>query len=134
MGRALQGVLLIEVRMRIVTVVNRTNKPLQGCWDGKHFEVAPGRSALNEQMARAAKLQNPIKGSDDPLTGNLDYYLAVEEDGDNTSPVEFSKDVELYQNLRSKAIPIMIVPGKAGMYSAEIASALTPDGLFTSPK
>lgn len=110
--------------MRVVTVVNRCPKPLQGCWDGKHFMIQPGKIALNEQMARAVRLQNPIKGSDDPLTGNLDYYIGVEEDGDDCSPVEMSQEVELYQNLRSKAIPIMIIPGKAGMFREDELSRL----------
>lgn len=123
--------------MRFVTAVNRTSKTLQGCWDGKHYEILPGKNAFDEQRARAARLQNPIKGSDDPLTGNLQYYVGVEEDGDDCSPVEFSQNIELYQSLRSKAVPVMIVPGKAGMYAGEFAP-LPPgggvvDGGFAKP-
>jgi hypothetical protein len=116
--------------MRFVTAVNRTNKTLHGCWDGKHYNVPPGKNALDEQRARAVKLQNPIMGSDDPLTGNLDYYIGVEEDGDDCSPVEFSKEIELYSSLRSKAVPVMIVPGKAGMFNEEIVNRLPTDGSF----
>ncbi len=118
--------------MRFVTAVNRTSKTLQGCWDGKHYNVPPGKNALDEQRARALKLQNPIKGSDDPLTGNLDYYVGVEEDGDDCSPVEQNNEIELYRSLRSKAIPIMVVPGNVGMYSVRrdenTAAALPLDG------
>lgn len=119
--------------MRFVTAVNRTDRALAGCWDGKHFNVPPGKNALDEQRARAVKLQNPIKGSDDPLTGNLEYYIGVEEDGDDCSPVEFNNEIELYRSLRSKAVPVMIVPGKVGMYgdgNPASASRLTNDGIF----
>lgn len=123
--------------MRFVTATNRTDRTLQGCWDGKHFNVPPGKNALDEQRARAVKMQNPIKGSDDPLTGNLQYYIGVEEDGDDCSPVEFSQHIELYNSLRNKAVPVMIVPGKAGMYAQDL-SPLPPsggavDGSFTKP-
>lgn len=107
--------------MRFVTAVNRTTKTLEGCWDGKHYNVPPGKNALDEQRARAVKMQNPIKGSDDPLTGNLQYYIGIEEDGDPIDAVEYNNNIELYNSLRSKAVPVMIVPGKAGMYAGDFA-------------
>lgn len=123
--------------MRFVTAVNRTDRTLQGCWDGKHFNVPPGKNALDEQRARAVKMQNPIKGSDDPLTGNLDYYIGVEEDGDDCSPVAYNNQIELYSSLRNKAVPVMIVPGKAGMYAQDLAplpaGGQVVDSGFTRP-
>lgn len=123
--------------MRFVTAVNRTKKTLEGCWDGKHYNVPPGKNALDEQRARAVRLQNPIKGSDDPLTGNLQYYIGIEEDGDDCTSVEFNNEIELYSSLRNAAIPVMIVPGKAGMYAGDFAplpaGGGAVDGGFTKP-
>lgn len=120
--------------MEIVTVVNRIkpDQPLPATWDGKHYTIPPGKSAWNHQIARAAKMQNPIKGSDDPLTGNLEYYIGIEEEGDDCSPVAFSQEIELYRSLRDKAVPVIVIPGKQGMFNESRLPSL-PISEFTDP-
>ncbi len=105
---------------RYVTVVNRTSKTLKACWNGVHFEVEPGKSSHPEFIANAIQRQNPIMGSDDPMTGNLQYLVGIEENQDDCSPIEQSDSIELYNRQRQKdAVPVMIVAPRSGLYAYE---------------
>lgn len=104
--------------MQYVTAINRLkDEPLNYCWEGIHRTLPPGRSYLPKQHALAARYQNPIKGSDDPLTGDLQYYVGIEEMNDPTDPVDRSQEIELYnrKNLKN-AIPVMVVQGNNGLF------------------
>lgn len=106
--------------MQFVTVVNRTQRDLEGTWDGRTYTVPPGRNSFSLIVAEAIKRRNPIMGSDDPTTGQFQYLVGIEEQGDDCSPVEQSSELELFnrKNYRN-AVPIMVVPGNTGMYSVK---------------
>lgn len=124
--------------MEFVTVVNRTQRDLQGTWDGRTYVVKPGRSSHPLIVAEAIKRRNPIMGSDDPMTGQFQYLVGIEEQGDPCDPIDQSDELELYNRKQQKnAVPIMIVPGNTGMYSvrrSEVSAALPIEQGFVNPK
>jgi hypothetical protein len=106
--------------MEFVTVVNRTQRSLSGMWDGKTYVVQPGKSSHPIIIAEAIKRANPIMGSDNPLTGQLQYLIGIEEQSDECSPIEQSSEIELFnRQLMKNAVPIMVVPGNVGMFSVK---------------
>lgn len=117
-----------------VTVVNRTTRNLEGMWDGRTYVIPPGKSSHPLIIAEAIKRRNPIMGSDDPTTGQLQYLVGIEEQGDPTAPIEQSDEIELFNRRQYKnAVPIMVVPGNVGMYSvrrSEVANPLPTDSSF----
>ena len=123
--------------MELLTVVNRTQRNLFGMWDGKSYVVPPGKSSHPAIIAEAIKRANPIMGSDDPLTGQLQSLVGIEEQGDPITPIEQSDEIELYnRRLAANAVPIMIIPGNTGLYAvkrAEVASTLPADSTFVKP-
>ncbi len=76
-----------------VTVVNRTTKTLKGVWNGRHFDITPGKHGYPLIVAEAIKRQNPIMGSGNDWTEAL-YLVGIEEFGDDVSPIEQSPAVE----------------------------------------
>lgn len=116
--------------MELVTIVNRTKRDLSGMWDGRTYTVKPGKSSHPLIVAEAIKRANPIMGSDDALTGQLQSLIGIEEQGDPITPIEQSDEIELYnRRLQANAVPIMIVPGNTGLYAvrhAEVAAAPLP--------
>ena len=122
--------------MEFLTVVNRTSRPLSCTWDGKQHTI-PAKSKTSQPAIIARKLRNdnPIMGSDDPSTGQLQYLIGIEEEGDPITPIEQSDEIELYnRRLQAKAVPIMIIPGNTGGLYNIPRSPLPADGQFVSNK
>lgn len=71
-----------------VTVINRTSKQLQVIWDGRVRNIPVGKSTHEWIVAQKAKEQNVLMGSQDPRTGDIVYLVAIEEAGEDASPVE----------------------------------------------
>lgn len=109
--------------MDLVKVVNRTQRELFCTWDGKRYKVQPGESVHPRLIAEALRRSNPIFGSDDPITGELQYLVAIPDYGDPITPIEQSDEIELYHRSRAKdAVPIMIIPAKGHVTRAQVAS------------
>lgn len=121
--------------MQYVTVVNRTKKPLEGVWDGHRYAIPVGKSSHPAIVAEAAKRQNPVMGSEDPYTMEMDYLVGIEEYGDDCSPIEQSPAIERFS--RDKLVGAKeteVVPGKTGIYSVrDVAASLSLDGNFVAP-
>ena len=117
---------------QLVTLVNRTSKPLQGTWDGFHTQIAPGKHSFPVFQAEAYRRQNPIMGSEDPRTGEMQYLVGIEEQGDDCTPIEQSKAIERWdRSLMSQSKPTEVVPGVTGIYSArDVAQTLPSDTNF----
>jgi len=119
--------------MRIVTLVNRTSKTLHGTWDGKHYDLAPGKHAFPEFQAMKFKEQNPLMGSEDPYSLQKQYLLGIEDIGDDISPIEQSDARELFDrkklNIRG---PVTIVTN-GGLYQTEAHSSLPLENAFVIP-
>lgn len=110
--------------MRYVTLINRTSKILEGTWDGKHHNIHPGKNSFPEAMAQKFKEQNPVMGSQDPYSLELQYLCGIEEDGDNTSPIEQSDKIELMDRSKLRnAIPVVVVQGDGLFRQSERTSA-----------
>ena len=77
----------------IVTVANRSNKPLKATWDGRPYDIPPfpQRIALARIVAVAARFQNPVMGRGTPLedwSSKSEYLLGIVEDNDPIDPIE----------------------------------------------
>ncbi len=123
------------IYMDFLTVVNRTSKPLQVTWDGKHTTLVPGKNALPAIVAEAAKRQNPIMGSEDPVSLQMRYLVGIEEQEDDCSPVEQSPAIQrIDRNKLINARPTEVVRGDNGIYSVrDIATSLPLDSDFVKP-
>lgn len=104
--------------MEIVTVVNRTSKPVRGVWDGKPYIIpARGRAAYPIIVAEAIKRQNVQMGSEDPYTGEMSYLVGIEEQSDPLTPIEQTQSIT-----RMNRAPLgrneEVVKGHNGLYSA----------------
>lgn len=81
--------------MNLVTIVNRTSKTLKGTWDGRHYEIEPGKHSYPELQAIKFREQNPIMGTEDRYTGEKLYLMGIVEHGDPITPVEQSDSITL---------------------------------------
>ena len=124
--------------MQYVTVVNRTSKNLYGTWDGRQYTIAPGKNSFPIIQAQKFRDQNPIMGSMDPMSGQMDYKIGIEEDNDPCTPLEgVVEGVEKWD--RSKlagARPSEVVAGDNGLYQLGRSAGSTPlpvDAGFVNP-
>lgn len=123
--------------MELVTVVNRSSKTLKGTWDGRHYDIAPGRHEYNETVAMKFREQNPLMGSENPWSGEKKYLIGIVEHGDDITPIEQSDSISL-QDITEKlqSGEYKIVKGN-GLYrpatDAPSIPALTSDLNFVKP-
>lgn len=119
-----------------VTLVNRTSKPLQGLWDGKRYDIGPGKHEFPEYKAIKFKEQNPVMGSENPYTLEKLYLIGIIEHGDDVSPIEQSDAIERFDRSKVKtARPVEVVPGETGLYARYSPgfTELGGDGNFSKP-
>lgn len=119
--------------MDVVTLVNRSSKTLQGTWDGRHYDLVPGKHQFGRLHAEKFKEQNPVMGSEDPQTLAMDYLIGIEENGDDCSPIEQSIDIEKWNRKKLNGPAVEIVRGKGGLFATERHSALPGDSNFVKP-
>lgn len=116
--------------MEFVTLVNRSSKVLPGTWDGRHFSITPGQHSYPEIQALKFKEQNPIMGTEDPMTLQKQYLIGIVELGDDISPIEQSDSVAL-EDLRDKIASgeLKLVRGN-GLFSQRdvVPSPFAPTG------
>lgn len=120
--------------MEYVTLVNRTTKTLRGVWDGRIHELKPGRHSFPEIQAIKFKEQNPVMGSQDPVTGYSDYLIGIVECGDNCEPIEQTTSPSRLDYSRMPGPPTEVIAGK-GQYIPSIdgVSSLPLDSNFVKP-
>ncbi len=103
--------------MDVVTVVNRSSKPVDATWDGRPYQIpANGKVALPVIVAEAAKRQNVIMGSEDPYTGTMEYLVGIVEQGDDITPIEQSHSITR-MNRKEFAGTEQVVKSRGGMYT-----------------
>lgn len=112
-----------------VTVFNRTDEILVATWNGQQYDIGPGEHRLPESVAKAAKKQNVVMGSEDPRTGKVIYKVSVKEHNDPLTVLteaELAGPKRVYMHWgerwdRSKltgARPSEVTAGDNGIYSA----------------
>jgi hypothetical protein len=102
--------------MQLVTLVNRSSKTLKGVWDGRPYDIAPGKHSFPDIQASKFQEQNPIMGTEDPYTLQKQYLIGIIEHGDDCSPVEQSDHLTLQDiSGKLKSGELRIVPGN-GLY------------------
>lgn len=121
--------------MEYVTLINRSSKTLQGTWDGRHFDIGPGKHSFPRIQAEKFKDQNPIMGSEDRYSLIKEYLMGIEDDNDDCSPIEQTDSVSL-EDLREKIASgeLRVVRGN-GQYSHAVDAALPmpTDNGFVKP-
>jgi hypothetical protein len=120
--------------MNYVTLINRSSKTVVGTWDGRRYQITPGKHSFPEAMAVKFKEQNPVMGSQDPYSLEKDYLLGIEDHNDPITPIEQSAKPELMN--RQKLDPIaqtaqVMQTNVGGLYAHERNSPLPTDGSFT---
>jgi hypothetical protein len=120
---------------KLFTIVNRTSRTLKGVWDGRHYDLEPGKHSFPELQALKFKEQNPRMGTEDPSTLQCDYLIGIEELNDDCSPIEQTDEIERWrtaaQRKGMKNQPVGVV--KSGLYASERHSALPLDSTFVKP-
>jgi len=119
--------------MQYVTLVNRTSKPLEGTWDGKHYVLAPGKHAFPEIQAMKFKEQNPLMGSEDPRTLERQSLLGIVENGDDISPIEQTDNIERWDRKKLNIDGPVTIVTNGGLYSTEKHATLPLDSSFVTP-
>lgn len=106
--------------MQYVTLVNRTNEVLSGTWDGRHYDIKPGKHQFPEMAALKFRDQNPVMGTEDPRTGRIIYKIGIEEHGDITTPLDaglYQASIEKWDRTKlTGAPPTEVVQGDNGLY------------------
>lgn len=103
----------------MVTLVNRTSKPLIGTWDGRKYVINPGKHEFPDYKAQKFRDQNPQMGSENVRTGDITYLFGIVEDGDDISPVEQNTDaIEKWdRKTLGGTKQVEVVAGDNGLYS-----------------
>lgn len=116
-----------------VNLVNRTSKTLIGTWDGRRYELKPGRHSYPEAMAVKFKEQCPLMGSLDPYSMEREYLIGIEDYSDPITPIEQATAVELLDRSKMDTIARtaeVLATTVGRLYSNEKASTLPPDNAF----
>lgn len=119
-----------------VTLVNRSSKTLKGVWNGRHYDITPGKHEFPEIQAQKFKDQNPIMGSENPWSGEKQFLIGIVESGDDITPIEQSDAISL-QDLTEKirSGELKIVKGNGLYRPVQDASVPLPADLgFVAPK
>jgi len=122
-----------------VTIVNRTDSPREGVWDGKPHVLPPGKSEHPKHKAIKFVEQNPIMGSEDPRTGDMKYYLGIEELRMDCTPLTPDADKAYNPTERwnrehlTGARPSEVVAGDNGLYSGSWRRSQPADSTFVNP-
>lgn len=115
--------------MRYVTLVNRTQRVLEGFWDGKVHLIHPGKNQFPETLAYKFKAQHPVMGSQDPYTLEMQYLLGVEDEGDPITPIEQSDSIELLDRSKLRnPVPVVVVEANGLFRPSERTAGLSNDG------
>lgn len=110
----------------IVTVFNRSSKPLMGVWDGRQHQLEPGvKYQFSRIQAEKFRDQNPVKGTLNKYTGEMKYLVAIEENGDDCSPIEQSDSVSL-EDITAKIATgeLRVVPGNGYLTAADRGASI----------
>jgi|SoiMethySBSTD1v2_1073268.scaffolds.fasta_scaffold1820625_1 hypothetical protein len=117
--------------MQYLTIVNRSSKTLSGTWDGRHYDIKPGKHEFPEAMAIKFQQQNPLMGSENPYTLQKQYLISIVEYNEDLSPLEQSGAIELWDRKLMPANKQNVEVVQAdGLYSPhrDAAPALPLDG------
>lgn len=119
--------------MKMLTLVNRSSKSLKGTWDGKHYDIDPGRHSFPQFQAEKFKEQNPIMGTLDARTGQAQYLIGIEEYNDDCSPIEQSTVIERWDRKSVGGPDIEVVKAKGGLFQHEKQTPLPVENAFVKP-
>ena len=114
---------------QMVTVVNRTSKPLKGTFNGRPYDIPPGESRFSKQEARFFRFQNPVMGRGTPLEdwdSKAEYLIGIKESGDDCSPIEQTNAPQRWDTGLMTGSAWEVVRGRSS-YGAEVRVPQAPD-------
>lgn len=101
-------------------------------WDGRRYPLEPhSKQAYPTLVAEAFKRQNPVMGSEDPYTGEIQYLVGVEEWGDPLSNLEQSQAITKLNRAAWVATDEVVKAKPTGTY--EVRQSLPLDSSFVTP-
>lgn len=120
----------------IVTVVNRTSKPLHGTFNGRPYDLPPGESRYSLKEARFFRFQNPVMGRGTPFedwSSKSEYLVAIKELGDDCSPREQTNAPQRWDTTLLSGSNVEVVRPRGGGYMSEVRQPVprSEDGGFT---
>lgn len=120
----------------VVTVVNRTSKKLNGCFNGIHHTIPPGESRFSYEQALFFRNQNPVMGRGTPLddwNARSEYLIGIKESGDDCSPIEQTNAPQRWDSdLVNGPGRYDVVPSRAPQFSeVKVQQPKTDSGGFT---
>ena len=115
----------MSLENEVVTVVNRTSKPLQATWNGRPYDIPPypARIALPKIVALAARFQNPIMGVGSPAedwSRKSEYLVGIVEDKDPIDPIEQTDEVQRWDFRALNGSNFIIERPRGGGYKTEV--------------
>lgn len=110
--------------MEYLTIVNRSSKTLKGTWDGRHYDIAPGKHSFPVIQAEKFKEQNPVMGTDNPYSAmsTKQYLIGIVEYNDDITPIEQTDAIELWDRSKMPNNDVRVIRGN-GMYSPRMDSS-----------
>ena len=121
--------------MEFLTLFNRSSKPLEGLWNGRHHVIPVGESTFPRLQAEKFREQNPVMGSEDPNTLERDYLIAIREYSHDESPIEQSTAKERWnRSLMPNAGDVVIIKGNGKFIpNLDGSKPLTDSATFVIP-
>ena len=124
---------------QIVTVVNRTSKPLHATWNGRPYDIPayPAKISLPKIVALAARFQNPVMGRGTPMEDwniRSEYLVGIAEDGDPIDPIEQTDALQRWdvESLNGRNTEV-IRPRGASIEVRQPQSTIRDTGGFVKP-
>ena len=115
----------------IVTVVNRTSKPLKGTHNGRPYDIPVGESHFSLEVARFLRFQNPVMGRGTPLedwSSKAEYLVGIKELGDDCSPTEQTNEPQRWDTHMVNGPNSVVIRPRGGGYAPEIRQPVSADG------
>ena len=106
----------------IVTVVNRTSKPLKGTHNGRPYDLLPGESKHPLEIAYFFRYQNPVMGRGTPLedwSSKSEYLVAIKELGDDCSPIEQTDSPQRWDSGLVNGPNVEVIRPRGGGFTPE---------------
>ena len=116
----------------IVTIVNRSSKPLKGTYNGRPYDLPPGESHHVLMAARFFRFQNPVMGRGTPLedwSTKAEYLIGIKELGDDCSPIEQTNEPQRWDTQLVNGPNVAVIRPRGGGYAPEVRQPRSTDGV-----
>lgn len=118
-------------RNEMVTVVNRTSKPLKGTFNGRPYDIPLGESRFSCEEAMFFRYQNPVMGRGTPLedwSSKSEYLIGIKELHDDCSAIEQTDSPQRWDSMMVNGPNTEVIRPRGGSYAPEVRQPLPREG------